>query len=252
MRPRHAPDRRALVLTIGVHAALFAMLLATRETAPVHPDVAALAVFDVPPPPPPPPPTPRVVRKPPPPRPPMKTPAGGSPPPSPAPPPERVEATPRPEAPPPPSLMSDTSPFATDGTGTQLSGTVTGTGGTGRGSGTGKGDGVGAGEGGVRYARAEWIRIPPADAMAAAWPRAAIKNRVGGHVELGCYVPRPGTPRRCWLLSETPKGMGFGTSALTLWRLFRIRPARRNDAPLDMPVIVPVEFTVPVTPPLRH
>ncbi|MCB8830000.1 hypothetical protein LJD47_33800, partial [Escherichia coli] len=123
----------------------------------------------------------------------------------------------------PPAVAS---PYAADGVPAHLAGTGRDAAGTGRGTGGGSGDGIGPGDGGVRYARAEWIRMPPPDAMQANWPRESIKRRVPGRVELGCYVPRPGPPRRCWLLSETPKGFGFGKAAMALWGQFRIRPVR--------------------------
>jgi protein TonB len=112
----------------------------------------------------------------------------------------------------------------------------------------GKGDGVGAGKGSglgaPRYARAEWIHMPDFQEMLGYWPAGSWDRGIGGSVELACIVPKPGKPKRCWIISEHPRGIGFGRAALAMSRIFRIKPVLRNDDVLDLPVIVPVVFNI--------
>lgn len=74
------------------------------------------------------------------------------------------------------------------------------------------------------------------------WPHAARSRKVGGTVVLACLVPRPGPPKRCTVVSETPADIGFGEAALRMSADFLIRPITRDKAVLAIPIIVPVEF----------
>ncbi len=122
--------------------------------------------------------------------------------------------------------------------------------GDGRGDGDAVGIGIGKGFGlgPPRYARAEWIHTPSFQEMLGYWPAGSRERRIGGSVELACIVPKPGKPKRCWILSELPQGIGFGRAALAMSSIFRIKPVLRNDDVLDMPVIVPIVFQVPPIP----
>ena len=148
--------------------------------------------------------------------------------------------TPQPTA--SPSVLSAAipSPFAADGMPDQL----TGQGGEGRGVAQGRGADEGAGGDGVRYGRAEWIHMPTNDEMVRHWPDRSLRQRIDGLVYLGCAVPKPGPPRQCWVLSERPRGIGFGRAALAMVPDFRIRPVTRNGLVTDLPVIVPLHFAV--------
>lgn len=234
-----APDRRALALAIALHGMLLAVLLIQRAAPPrVREEAHALAVFDVAPPPPPPPPEPppakaairQIARH-------ASAPSGGSPRP---PPPLVADLTPEPSAPPSTVSAMVPSPFAADGVPDQLAGQ----GGDGRGTGQGRGDGDGPGGDGIGYGRAEWIRMPTNDEMVRHWPDRSLRQRIDGTVYLGCAVPKPGPPRRCWVLSEQPQGIGFGRAALAMVPDFRIRPVTRNGLVTDLPVIVPLHFAV--------
>lgn len=119
--------------------------------------------------------------------------------------------------------------------------------GAGLGTGTGRGAGNGAGDGGggkVRYARASWIYRPTDAELRRFWPPDAVRDRVSGHALLACRVPRSGRPERCWVVSDTPAGIGFGAAAVQMAPLFRIRPVLRNGKVLPVPVIVPVAFDI--------
>ncbi|MBJ6122003.1 TonB family protein [Sphingomonas mollis] len=249
----HAARRRvaAMAATILVHAVLLLIILSGRGTQTVvSPVTTALTVFDVSLPPPPAPlpvPPPPVRERP-------HPDAGGSP--------GRARTLPRAamaQAPTPsvraamlveePPLVSPQGrPISADllalpdiavgnGGGAERGGA--GGSGNGRGSGTGSGDGVG-------LARALWIRMPTVPEMEPYWPVRARRERIAGRVILACIVPRPGPPRRCSVIHEHPQGIGFGSSAVKMSRLFRMKPVTRGSAVEDLPVIVPVRFDVPI------
>lgn len=218
MRRRHAPDRTALALTIGVHGVLLLLVLTMRPpSVPAPPSIPTLALFDVAPPPPPP-----------------------------------IDTTPQPLAPPSPPSAVVPSPFGADQDVAQLVGPPST--GAGMGAGTGRGAGSGAGDGGAgktRYARASWIYRPSDAELRRFWPADAVRDRISGRALLACQVPRSGRPERCWLVSDTPADMGFGTAAVQMAPLFRIRPVLRNGKVLPIPVIVPVVFDIAKSPPAK-
>lgn len=249
MRRRHAPDRTALALTIGVHGVLLLLVLTMRPpSVPAPPSIPTLALFDVAPPPPPELPPPPIR-----PLPPAPAPPGGAPPTaSRPPPPPPIDTTPQPLAPPSPPSAVVPSPFGADQDVAQLVGPPST--GAGMGAGTGRGAGSGAGDGGggkTRYARASWIYRPSDAELRRFWPADAVRDRISGRALLACQVPRSGRPERCWLVSDTPADMGFGTAAVQMAPLFRIRPVLRNGKVLPIPVIVPVVFDIAKSPPAK-
>ncbi|MEA1083549.1 TonB family protein [Sphingomonas sp. CD22] len=239
MRRRHAPDRTALALTIGVHGVLLLLVLTMRPpSVPAPPSIPTLALFDVAPPPRPPPPAP--------------PPPGGAPPTASRPPPPPIDTTPQPLAPPSPPSAVVPSPFGADQDVAQLVGPPST--GAGMGAGAGRGAGSGAGDGGAgmtRYARASWIYRPSDAELRRFWPADAVRDRISGRALLACQVPRSGRPERCWLVSDTPADMGFGAAAVQMAPLFRIRPVLRNGKVLPIPVIVPVVFDIAKSPPAK-
>ncbi|HEX8555224.1 MAG TPA: energy transducer TonB, partial [Sphingomonas sp.] len=83
------------------------------------------------------------------------------------------------------------------------------------------------------------------------WPEYARLRGVPGLVELACDVPQPGPVKRCTVVSEDPKGMGFGVAAIALSKRFRVRPVVENDrARGDIPVLIPVSFGLRRPPPV--
>ncbi|RZL59873.1 MAG: TonB family protein [Sphingomonas sp.] len=251
MRRRHAPDRTALALTIGVHGVLLLLVLTMRPpSVPAPPSIPTLALFDVAPPPPPPPPElpPPPIR----PLPPAPAPPGGAPPTASRPPPPPIDTTPQPLAPPSPPSTVVPSPFGADQDVAQLVGPPSTGAGMDAGTGRGAGDGSGNGGGGkTRYARASWIYRPSDAELRRFWPADAVRDRISGRALLACQVPRSGRPERCWLVSDTPADMGFGAAAVQMAPLFRIRPVLRNGKVLPIPVIVPVVFDIAKSPPAK-
>jgi TonB family protein len=64
-------------------------------------------------------------------------------------------------------------------------------------------------------------QVPPRPGF----PELALRRRIeAGRVELQCPVKADGTIRSCWILSETPAGVGFGQAALTSTVRARLQP----------------------------
>jgi len=217
----------AVVATLSVHVLLLLLILSGRGPSPdpVSPS-AGLRVFDVVPPPMP----PRPVRS---------TPRdGGSP--------DRARPAPAVSFDAPAriaALMAEPLPgLAAAAPSSTGAGTGSGDGEGGR----GRGDGTGSGDGRAGLAKALWISIPSPRQFEAHWPERAWRNRVSGRVMLSCIVPRPGPPRRCRVVSEYPRNLGFGAAAMRLSGLFRIQPVTRGAEVQNLPVIVPITFDVPI------
>lgn len=239
----------AVGATVLVHALLLFLILSGRAASsdPVSPP-AGLSVFDVVPPPIP----PAIAPTPPPPVPPQPvrpTPRdGGSPDRARPAPPVSFDAPARIA-----DLMAEPVPAQAPQGQIPLPGLAAAPSSTGAGTGSGdgegghgRGDGTGSGDGRAGLARALWIKVPSPQEFEAHWPERAWRNRVSGRVMLSCLVPRPGPPRRCRVVSEYPRNLGFGASAMRLSRLFRIQPVTRGAEVQNLPVIVPITFNVPI------
>lgn len=87
------------------------------------------------------------------------------------------------------------------------------------------------------------------------YPRQAIQEGIEGRVVLSCIVQADGSVQDCRIDEETPKGAGFGDSALRMSTQFRMKTATRDGAsPVGARVRIPVRFTpaeepAPVPPP---
>lgn len=245
----------AIVATISVHLLLLLMVLSGHGTPPIASmPSTALTVFDVVPPPPPvmmprpppPPVPPRIVA-------PMRpTPRDGGAPGQAKPAPSITYTAPARQV----DMLVEPLPTPTThgeiplpglaALATASAGAGTGSGGGGGGDGRGRGTGSGSGDGRAGLARALWIRVPTPREYEAYWPERARRDRITGRVLLSCFVPRPGPPRRCKVIDEYPKGVGFGDSALRLSGVFRIQPVTRGSEVQKLPVIVPISFDVPM------
>ncbi|MFL6843891.1 MAG: TonB family protein [Allosphingosinicella sp.] len=74
-------------------------------------------------------------------------------------------------------------------------------------------------------------------------PARAATESVSGTAVLACRIDSRQRARSCRILSETPRGYGFGSAALAVVRLGRISPAMRDGVPVyDAWVRIPVTF----------
>ena len=231
----------AVGIALALHAAILGAVLLTRAPGPAT-DRPPIAVELVPPAPPPFVP-PRATRQ---------THAGGSPaaaprrarpsapvskpslvPPQTIRPPAPVEMLPVPT----PTLVAPRGPdLASPITG---AGAGAATGGSGAGTGTGSG-----GPGGYAAIDPRWLSSPGPDEVGRAYPLDAYRDGRGGSVELGCLELTDGRVKACRVLSETPRGAGFGRAALKLSPLFRFLPTRIDGRAVETRIRIPYDFSV--------
>ena len=90
-----------------------------------------------------------------------------------------------------------------------------------------------------------WSRQPSAEQMMRAYPQRAIMANVGGSASLNCLVLPSGAVTDCNVTRETPGGYGFGRSAQSLSRHFRVNPRTVNGAAEGSRVIINLRFNLP-------
>jgi protein TonB len=82
--------------------------------------------------------------------------------------------------------------------------------------------------------------------MAQYYPERAQRLGVNGHAELACSVTASGNLTGCSVVSEDPSDQGFGTAAMKLSRLFKMRPMTRDGQPVGGgSVKIPLSFQLP-------
>ena len=91
----------------------------------------------------------------------------------------------------------------------------------------------------------DWIRQPNGDDFARYYPDRAQRMNVGGKVTLHCQVAVNGT-LDCSVASEEPSDQDFGSAALKISKLFKMRPMARDGVPTAGGEInVPIRFQPP-------
>ena len=96
-----------------------------------------------------------------------------------------------------------------------------------------------------------WTQVPTQAQVNAAWPREAA-GLASGQAALRCGLDRTGRLRGCDVISESPRGKGFGKAALALSKAFGVTFAPEDaKAARDLKVDVPFRFRDPATPDTR-
>lgn len=97
----------------------------------------------------------------------------------------------------------------------------------------------------------DWLVRPNAEDMASAYPELAVALVLDGRALVSCSVDTAGRARNCVVMSETPKGLGFGQAALELTDIFRFSPKKLDGRPIPGgSVQIPIRFVIPeATPP---
>lgn len=140
-----------------------------------------------------------------------------------------------------------TSDGGKDGTGMAGAGPSGQGGGAGSGSGSGSGNGDGDGDG-AEYAQAEWIERPPEEGIDRLWQYVAPEKVSVVTVQMICRIIPAFKPRHCRIIAQEPRLYPFGTAAVRLVELAKIRPISKDGSPTDLPVIVNIVFTRPIPP----
>jgi protein TonB len=81
--------------------------------------------------------------------------------------------------------------------------------------------------------RPRWASQPSAAQMERAFPRGALTDGVSGVAAMNCLVSASGGLSDCAIVSETPRGQGFGRAANSLTRYFRMSPGTVDGQPID-------------------
>lgn len=92
-----------------------------------------------------------------------------------------------------------------------------------------------------------WTRVPTQAELNAAWPKSAA-GASHGQVALRCVLVRTGQLRSCGVISEEPRGKGFGRAALDLSKLFQVAVDPNDKKLRDYKVDVPFRFRDPALP----
>jgi protein TonB len=89
----------------------------------------------------------------------------------------------------------------------------------------------------------DWLRRPTASDMERYYPERALSMEKNGEVRMTCKVKADGTLEDCKISSETPSGFNFGSSALKMAGLFKMKPETRDGEPVaGASVTVPIVF----------
>jgi protein TonB len=92
----------------------------------------------------------------------------------------------------------------------------------------------------------DWQRLPNGDDMARYYPERAQRLGVSGSARMECTVNSNGTVGECQVTSENPPDQEFGSAALKLSKLFKMKPMTRDGVPVaGGKVVIPIRFEVP-------
>jgi TonB family protein len=95
-----------------------------------------------------------------------------------------------------------------------------------------------------------WIQTPNGEQFASLYPPVANSIGLSGRAVLHCAVSAEGTMQACSVISEVPKGMGFGAAAMAMAEDFRMRPSSVDGNPVGgAAVTVPIRFEPPIVQP---
>ena len=91
-----------------------------------------------------------------------------------------------------------------------------------------------------------WLRRPTGEQLARAVPAAAIRANLDGEMLLECDVTLEGRMSNCWVVSESPPGLGYGEAGLSLMRYMRATRPMRNGEPLSGAFVrIPITMRMP-------
>ncbi len=92
-----------------------------------------------------------------------------------------------------------------------------------------------------------WIRVPTQAELNAAWPKAAA-GVASAQAALRCILAKTGQLRSCDVISELPRGKGFGRAAQDLSKLFQVNVDPNDKKLRDYRVDLPFRFRDPALP----
>lgn len=84
-----------------------------------------------------------------------------------------------------------------------------------------------------------WLMRPSTEVIQGYFPQSARGAGVEGEARIRCYVGPAGEMTACAIARETPDGFGFGETALSATRHYRLRP---GALPVGAPVTLSVQY----------
>jgi TonB family protein len=91
----------------------------------------------------------------------------------------------------------------------------------------------------------DWSRRPNGSDVARFYPRKASDLGKEGTAVMRCRVERTGMLSACAILSERPRGLGFGKATLQMAPLFRMKAKSVNGRPVTGGIVnIPVKFVL--------
>jgi TonB family protein len=91
----------------------------------------------------------------------------------------------------------------------------------------------------------DWSSKPTAVDLARLYPRKASDLGKEGMVAMRCRVGKTGALSACMIVSEAPKGIGFGKATLQMAPLFRMKPKTVSGKPVGGALVtIPVKFAL--------
>ena len=92
----------------------------------------------------------------------------------------------------------------------------------------------------------DWARLPSGEDVARYYPDRAQRMGAEGRVVLSCSVTARGTLENCSVVEESPADQDFGSAAMRMTRLFRMRPRTADGAPVEGGTVrIPISFRLP-------
>lgn len=97
-----------------------------------------------------------------------------------------------------------------------------------------------------RVSQPDWLARPDAEDLADTYPDLARALGIEGRATISCSVDLKGRLQDCVSPAASPQGLGFDQAALTMSKLFAMRPKRVDGVPVAGGTVrIPIRFTLP-------
>lgn len=91
----------------------------------------------------------------------------------------------------------------------------------------------------------DWLEKPSGADIAWVYPPKAVEEERGGLVTVACELNIEGLTEHCLVISEQPRGYGFGNAALMLTDFMKFTPSRECGRIMRGDVRIPLTFAPP-------
>lgn len=92
-------------------------------------------------------------------------------------------------------------------------------------------------DGPISVKGAHWAKMPTGDQIAQYYPEAAQRNNTEGDASVRCHVEPTGALRSCYVLTESPEGLGFGQATVLVFDQSKLAPGPYGPSvTIDIPM----------------